>query len=87
MTQLSAGDLYARGLTASAAIGPRIIRRPGGVRDLEVQVLAAAAAGRLVPTVQQFPLADAAAAHPALETRATMGKAVLLPRVRAGTRR
>jgi NADPH2:quinone reductase len=78
-TRLSVGDLYARGLTASAAIGPRIQRWPGGLRDLETKALAAAAAGRLVPLVQRFPLAAAAAAHAALETRATTGKVVLIP--------
>ena len=78
-TPLSAVDLFARGLTASAAIGPRILNRPGGMRDLEEQALAALADGRLVPIVQRFPLADAAAAHAALEARQTVGKAVLIP--------
>jgi NADPH2:quinone reductase len=78
-TRLSAADLFARGLTASAAIGPRILNRPGGMRDLEEQALAALAEGRLSPLVQRFPLADAAAAHAALEARTTVGKAVLVP--------
>jgi NADPH:quinone reductase len=78
-TRLSASDLFARGLTASAAIGPRILNRPGGMRDLEEQALAALADGRLAPLVQRFALAEAAAAHAALETRATVGKAVLVP--------
>jgi NADPH:quinone reductase len=78
-TRLSAGDLVARGLTASAAIGPRILNRPGGMRDLEEQALAALAEGRLVPLVQRFPLAEAAAVHAALESRGTVGKAVLVP--------
>jgi NADPH:quinone reductase len=78
-TRLSAMDLFARGLTASAAIGPRILNRPGGMRDLEEQALAALADGRLVPIVQRFALADAAAAHAALEARETVGKAVLVP--------
>jgi NADPH:quinone reductase len=78
-TRLSAADLYARGLTASAAIGPRIVNRPRGMRELEEQALEALAAGRLVPVVQRFALADAAAAHTALETRATVGKVVLVP--------
>jgi NADPH:quinone reductase len=78
-TRLSASDLFARGLTASAAIGPRILNRPGGMRDLEEQALAALAQGRLSPLVQRFPLADAAGAHAALEARATVGKAVLVP--------
>ena len=56
-TELSAGDLFARGITASAAIGARIAQRPGGLRDLEEQALEAAADGRLVPLVQRFALA------------------------------
>jgi NADPH:quinone reductase len=79
-TQLSVGDLFSRGLTVSAAIGPQIQRRPGGMRGLEEEALAAAAAGRLVPLVQRFALADAAAAHAALAARATVGKAVLVVR-------
>ena len=78
-TELSVGDLFARGLTVSAAIGPRIAQRPGGVRDLEEQALAAAAEGRLVALVQRFALAQAAAAHTAIQTRATVGKTVLVP--------
>ena len=78
-TELSAGDLLSRGLTVSAAIGARIAQRPGGVRDLEERALAAAADGRLVPLVQRFALAQAAAAHAAIEARATVGKTVLVP--------
>ncbi|MET0235217.1 MAG: zinc-binding dehydrogenase [Kibdelosporangium sp.] len=47
--------------------------------DFEGQALAAAAEGRLVPTVQAFPLSQAAAAHEALATKATSGKVVLVP--------
>jgi NADPH:quinone reductase len=78
--EVTTADLYARGLTASAAVGPRLLQRPGGVREFETLALAEAAAGRLVPAVQTFPLADAAGAHTALETRATTGKVVLVPR-------
>jgi NADPH2:quinone reductase len=77
--RLSAPDVIGRGLTVSGAIGARILKRPGGMRDLEERALAAAAQGRLVPLVQRFALADAAAAHTALETRATVGKTVLVP--------
>ncbi|HEX6745460.1 MAG TPA: zinc-binding dehydrogenase [Solirubrobacteraceae bacterium] len=78
-TELSAGDLFARGITASAAIGARMAQRPGGQRELEEQALAAAADGRLVPIVQRFALAQAVAAHEAIEGRATIGKTVLVP--------
>ena len=49
------------------------------MRDLEERALAAAADGRLVPLVQRFALAQAAAAHAAIEARATVGKTVLVP--------
>src|SRR4051794_19019198 len=78
-TELSAGDLFARGISATAAIGARMAQRPGGLRELEEQALAAAAAGRLVPVVQRFALAEAAGAHEAIERRATVGKTVLVP--------
>ena len=73
-------DLYRLGISATAGIGPRLLQRPGGLRDLETTALAEAAAGHLVPVVgQSFPLAKAAAAHTAIETRATTGKTVLVP--------
>jgi NADPH:quinone reductase len=77
--ELSVGDLYSRGLTVSAAIGARIAQRPGGLRALEEQALAAAADGRLIPLVQRFALDQAAAAHTAIQARATVGKTVLVP--------
>jgi NADPH2:quinone reductase len=77
---LSAMDIYARGLTVGVAVGPKLLSRPGGLRDLETAALEAAASGRLVPQIgQAFPLANAAQAHTALETRATTGKVVLKP--------
>ncbi|MPY35421.1 zinc-binding dehydrogenase [Streptomyces adustus] len=63
-------------------LGPAMMRRTGGphpLRTLELRALAEAAAGRLTPVVQRFPLAEAAAAHRALETRNTIGKVVLEP--------
>ena len=63
-------------------LGPVMMRRAGGpdpVRTLELRALAEAAAGRLVPAVTRFPLAEAASAHRALEDRATIGKVVLEP--------
>ncbi|WP_030546112.1 alcohol dehydrogenase catalytic domain-containing protein [Streptomyces albus] len=72
-------ELAARGVTSEAAVGPRLLNRPGGLRPLETAALEAAAAGHLVPAVQLFPLTEAAAAHRALENHATLGKVVLIP--------
>lgn len=80
LTDLSVHDLYARGITTSAAIGARILQRPDGLRPLETQALRAVADGWLAPTIgQRLPLADAALAHEAIESRATTGKTVLHP--------
>jgi NADPH2:quinone reductase len=80
LTALSAEDVYRYGITVAAAVGARIARRPGGLRPLAAQALVAAAEGRLRPVVgQRFALADAAAAHEAIESRATIGKTVLYP--------
>ncbi|AQS68430.1 zinc-binding dehydrogenase [Streptomyces pactum] len=48
----------------------------------EARALAEAADGKLVPAFQTFPLSQAAAAHAALESRATTGKVVLVPDAR-----
>ncbi|MER5854634.1 zinc-binding dehydrogenase [Streptomyces sp900105245] len=66
------------GLTESV-LGPRMLRRAGGLRALERRALDEAAHGRLRPAVTRFPLAEAAAAHRALENRRTTGKVVLEP--------
>ncbi|MGI5482104.1 zinc-binding dehydrogenase [Streptomyces lavendofoliae] len=77
---LTDAELAERGITSMPVLGPVMLRKAGGdVRTLELRALAEAAAGRLRPAVQRFPLADAATAHRALETRATMGKVVLVP--------
>ncbi|MEU9637557.1 zinc-binding dehydrogenase [Streptomyces tendae] len=63
-------------------LGPVMMEKAGGAnpaRTLELRALAEAAEGRLVPAVRRFPLADAAAAHRALENRGTTGKVVLEP--------
>jgi NADPH:quinone reductase len=74
MTPLTAGDLFRFGITATAAIG----RRLSITRELETRALAAAADGTLTPAITRFPLADAAGAHTALESRRTTGKVVLV---------
>ncbi len=79
-TVLTTTEIIGRSLTVTAAIGPRLINRPGGLRPLETEALALAASGELVPLIgSRYRLADAAAAHTALETRATTGKVVLIP--------
>ncbi|NEB97368.1 zinc-binding dehydrogenase [Streptomyces anulatus] len=75
----TAAELAERSITSASVLGTRMIERGGGLRALETRALAEAAAGRLRPAVQRFPLAEAAAAHRALETRGTMGKVVLEP--------
>ncbi|MEU3333503.1 zinc-binding dehydrogenase [Streptomyces sp. NPDC006668] len=59
-------------------LGP-VMTKNASIRTLELRALAEATAGRLTPAVQRFPLADAAAAHHALQTRRTTGKVVLEP--------
>lgn len=78
-TRITTQDLIPNGLTVSWLIGPRLLQRAGGLRPLETRALEAAARGELVPAVQTFPLAEAPAAHIALESRATTGKVVLVP--------
>jgi NADPH2:quinone reductase len=80
-TELGESEVAERGVKLLSYWGP-----PVGARSPEVQLrqtreaLAAAAAGRLRPFVgATFPLADADAAHRAIERRETVGKTVLLP--------
>jgi NADPH2:quinone reductase len=80
VTPFTSADIAAGSLSVVWITGPRMMKRYGGLRGLETRALAEAAAGRLTPLVHPpFPLADAAAAHRALESRATAGKVVLVP--------
>jgi NADPH2:quinone reductase len=80
LTELSAGDLFSRGISAASAVGARILQRPGGTRALERSALEAVHSKRLIPVIgERFALADAADAHVALQSRATTGKTVLRP--------
>ena len=64
----------------TAAIGPRLMSRPGGIKAFAEQAVAELEAGRMTPLVHPpFDLADAAEAHRALSGRATTGKVVLVP--------
>ncbi|WP_374982561.1 zinc-binding dehydrogenase [Streptomyces fradiae] len=77
---LTAQEQADRGITSHQVLGRAMLDRVGGdVRVLETRALAEAAAGRLRPVVQRFPLREAARAHRALETRGTTGKVVLVP--------
>lgn len=79
---LSPEELERRGITSQQVVGKPMLDRVGGLagmRKLEEESMALAAAGTLVPAVHRFPLAEAAAAHRAIETRGTMGKVVLVP--------
>jgi NADPH2:quinone reductase len=73
--EITTQKLMERGLSATWAIGPKLMRR---LRHLETTALAETAEGRWVPLVTTFPLAKAADAHRALENRETAGKVVLL---------
>ncbi|MBW5483857.1 zinc-binding dehydrogenase [Streptomyces bambusae] len=82
LTDAERADLTARGITTRNVLGPAMLRRAGGdhpLRLLETRALAEAAAGRLRPAVQRYPLARAADAHRDLVGRATTGKVVLEP--------
>ncbi|MFB7272872.1 zinc-binding dehydrogenase [Streptomyces sp. NPDC056244] len=73
-------ELAERGITSESVLGPVMLQKAGGdMRVLEERSLTEAATGRLRPAVQRFPLAEAARAHRALETRGTVGKVVLEP--------
>jgi NADPH2:quinone reductase len=80
LTELSAADLFGRGISAASAVGARIIQRPGGTRALEREALEALNGKRLIPLIgRRFDLAEAPAAHAALQSRGTTGKTVLRP--------
>lgn len=74
--QLTTGDLMNRGLTATWAIGPKLMRK---LRELEAAALQESVDGRWAPLLTTYPLAKAADAHRALENRETVGKVVLIP--------
>ncbi|SOD64737.1 NADPH:quinone reductase [Streptomyces zhaozhouensis] len=81
-TTASPEERSALGITSRVALGPALFERIGGaenLRVLEEEALTLLADGVLAPLTRRFPLAEAAAAHRALEGRATTGKVVLLP--------
>ncbi|QCD56649.1 zinc-binding dehydrogenase [Streptomyces hawaiiensis] len=79
---IQTGGPYLVDGVSEQVLGPVMLGKAGGpdpVRTLELRALTEAAAGRLTPAVQRFPLRETAAAHRALETRGTTGKVVLEP--------
>jgi NADPH2:quinone reductase len=74
--QLTTEDLMARGLSATWAIGPKLMRK---LRTLETAALNESIEGHWTPLLTKYPLAKAADAHRALENRETVGKVVLIP--------
>ena len=72
------GEVKRRDLSLTNALAV-MLAHGDELPDKERRALDLAARGEFVPTVQAFRLADAAAAHAALESRATTGKVVLLP--------
>jgi NADPH2:quinone reductase len=73
-TQVSDDEARARSVTLSRGAPVP----PDEMVKLTKTALDLAAAGQLKATIgQRFPLADAAAAHRAIESRATLGKTLL----------
>lgn len=72
-------ELATRGITSESVLGPGMLEKAGGVRNLELAALTALTNGTLRPAIHRFPLSEAAKAHHALETRGTIGKVVLVP--------
>ncbi|MCR6481647.1 zinc-binding dehydrogenase [Amycolatopsis sp. OK19-0408] len=72
--EVSEVDAAARGVSLVRSIGS-----PAELRGFTESALAEAAAGRLVPVIgQRFPLEQAADAHAVIESRATVGKTLLV---------
>ncbi|RLU86915.1 oxidoreductase [Streptomyces griseocarneus] len=79
---LAPEELATRSITSRSVLGPPMMERfggPEGMHQVQEDSLAQAAEGRVTPLITRFPLAEAAAAHRALETRRTVGKVVLIP--------
>lgn len=82
---LSDEESARRKITSRSVARAHTLRRIDGVenrRVLEEAAMALVADGTLTPLVHHFPLADAARAHRALESRVTLGKVVLVPGTR-----
>lgn len=78
---LASGDWAEIGADEAAARGVTLVRpapTAEELREYTESAIGEAAAGRLAPIIgQRFPLEQAAAAHAAIESRATIGKTLL----------
>jgi NADPH2:quinone reductase len=77
-TRFDSSELVGRGLSATWALGPRMMGLPGGIKGLAERSVARVAAGEWSPLVTTYPLAEAARAHADLEGRRALGKVVLV---------
>ena len=79
-TEATFAEVLGKGVTVIGYGGARPWPYPEYPHELEAEALREAAAGRLKPTIgQRFPLERAAEAHAAVESRATVGKTLLIP--------
>ncbi|WP_435526219.1 zinc-binding dehydrogenase [Microbacterium elymi] len=77
---LDADTVYRSGITVTAAVGARLLDRPGGLGDLEERSLAALIDHTLAtPIGHRLRLEEAPLAHQILEQRRSHGKVVLIP--------
>jgi len=83
-TQFATSDVVSRSLSVSWSLGPRMAALPGGIPGLARRALERVAQGDWRPLVTTYGLAEAAAAHAALENRESLGKVVLLTGAQPG---
>jgi NADPH2:quinone reductase len=74
--EITLDEFAAHGVTDVAITGAQLVPR---LPELEAAAIARAASGAWQPLVHEFSLAAAPDAHHAIETRATVGKVVLVP--------
>lgn len=77
-TRFDSSDVLARSLSVTWGLGARMLALPGGIPGLAGRALERVVRGEWRPLVTSYDLADATAAHTALENRDALGKVVLL---------
>lgn len=80
---LSEAEAADRGITSQSVLGEPMFARIGGIENLRVledRAMRLLADGTFAPLIHHFPLAGAARAHRALQSRGTLGKVVLATR-------